>query len=301
MGSEHASTPRDDTRLAGRYRLHEVIGRGGFAEVFRADDARLGRAVALKRLRSDKSDTASRARLAEETRVMAGLQHPRIIRVLDAAPAEGWMVLELVEGRDLSAAIADGPLLADHVTRIGIELCHALAHAHSRGVVHRDVNPANVLLDQRGHAHLTDFGVAATEGSPAHDTEGRTLGTRAYLAPEQVRGDTVTGRTDVYAAGLVLLEALTGRREYHTGNSDEIAFARLARFPTIPASLPRGWPRLLASMTALEPQERPAAEDAANQMLSLLRGGGVPEHDRATRPAGATTTSTIQTPPVSIA
>ena len=145
-------------------------------------------------------------------------------------------------------------------------MAEALAYMHSKDVVHRDIKPANIILDAQGRPHLTDFGVARTLGAARHTATGMTIGTAAYLSPEQVTGGELTPAVDIYALGLTLLEAMTGRREY-PGSIAESALARLNRAPEIPP-LPTPWPDLLARMTAIDPAERPLPEE----VVDLLRG-----------------------------
>ncbi|MDZ5623533.1 serine/threonine-protein kinase [Nocardioides sp. HM23] len=254
------------TDLEGRYRLGDVLGRGGVADVYRARDLVLDRDVAVKMLR-ESVDDSDRSRFVGEARMLAGLSHPSIVTVLDVGVAEGhpFLVMELVEGPTLAAALHDGPLPPDQVAEIGAALASALAHAHEQGAVHRDVKPANVLLGPGG-AKLADFGIARLVGDTVHHTRtGTTIGTPAYLSPEQVGGSDVGPPTDVYSLGLVLLEALTGERAF-PGSPTESAVARLHRPPEIPSDLSAGWSAILAAMTATDPSERPPADAAAARM-----------------------------------
>lgn len=251
------------TDLEGRYRLGEVLGRGGVAHVYRARDLVLDRDVAVKMLR-ESVDDSDRARFVGEARMLAGLSHPGIVTVLDVGVAEGqpFLVMELVEGPTLAAALREGPLPPDRVAQIGAALASAIAYAHEQGTVHRDVKPANVLLGPGG-AKLADFGIARLVGDTVrHTRTGTIIGTAAYLSPEQVRGDAVRPPADVYSLGLVLLEALTGERAF-PGSPTESAVARLHRPPEIPADLSPDWRALLAAMTATQPGDRPSAAVAA--------------------------------------
>ncbi len=263
----------DDNLLAGRYRLGEVLGRGGMADVHRATDEVLERSVAVKVLRDLTTDPAARARFTAEARTVAQLSHPSLVTVLDAGADDHdrpFLVLELVEGSSL-ADLLPQVLPGDQVARIGAQVGAALAHAHAAGIVHRDVKPGNVLLGQDGRARLTDFGIARILAEAAGNTmTGVTVGTAAYLSPEQVRGDAVTPATDVYSLGLVLLEALTGRRVY-PGSVTESAVARLHAPPPIPSDLPDPWRDALAAMTHQEPDRRPAA-DALPGIFERLTG-----------------------------
>ena len=270
-----------------RYELGPALGRGGMADVVRAHDRLLDRDVAVKLLR--KVDPADRARFETEARLLALLNHPNIVTVLDAGVdgASPWLMLELVEGATLDVLLADGPVDGARLAPIGGQLAAALAHAHSHGVVHRDVKPSNVLVAAGDRVKLTDFGIARLAGSEASLTlTGQTIGTAAYLAPEQVTGDAIGAPADVYSLGLVLLEALTGRREYE-GAAVEAAMARLQRSPLIPTSLPTGWAGLISTMTARQPADRPTAAAVAGRLRALAGrpAGAAPVQDPSTTTA----------------
>ncbi|WP_139983706.1 serine/threonine-protein kinase [Nocardioides litoris] len=255
------------TLLHDRYELGELLGRGGLADVHAATDTRLGRRVAVKLLRDSAVDHTDRARFESEARTLAALSHPGLVTVLDAGLTETadrpFLVLELVTGPSLARALDHGPLPLGRVRPIGRAVAEALAHVHAAGVVHRDVKPGNVLLRTDGAVKLADFGIARIIGDLArHTRTGHAVGTAAYISPEQVRGAPVAGAADVYALGLTLLEALTGRREY-PGHPAEAAFARLSRRPEVPADLPPAVRDLLLAMTELEPAHRPNAAAVA--------------------------------------
>jgi serine/threonine protein kinase len=244
----------------GRYELGEVLGTGGMARVYRATDKLLDRQVAVKLFRDDLDDDAA-ARAEAEMQTLAGLHHPGLVAVHDAGTSDGrpYLVMELVEGPTLGSG--EGDLAA-----VGAQVAEALAYVHAKGVVHRDVKPANILLSPVG-AKLADFGIARVLDGVRHTGTGLTVGTAPFLAPEQVTGDPVTPATDVYALGLVLLEGLKGQREY-VGPPVEAALARLHRPPAIPSELPAPWPGLLTAMTARMPSMRPTAAEVAH----VLRG-----------------------------
>jgi serine/threonine protein kinase len=177
-------------------------------------------------------------------------------------------------------ALAAGALDDRGAVEVAAQVLDALAHAHSRGVVHRDVKPSNVLLDRAGAAHLADFGLARLVDATRLTRADQVVGTAAYLAPEQVRGGPIGPAADVYALGLVLLECLTGYREYE-GGEIEAAVARLHRAPHVPDDLPRDLARLIRRMTADDPRDRPTAGECAG----LLAAGPLPD-DGEHAPAG---------------
>lgn len=257
--------------LAGRYELGGVIGRGGSADVYRAEDRVLSRAVAVKVLREATHGASERERFVAEARTVANLGHHGLVTVLDAGISDAqaeqpFLVMELVDGQPLSARIATGPLPLAEITRITLQLAESIAFAHARDVVHRDVKPGNVLLNAAGDVKLADFGIARLIGDTVrHTRTGHAVGTAAYLAPEQVLGEDLTTAVDIYSLGLVVLEMFTATLAY-PGPPTEAALARLSRQPDLPADLPAPWRDLLADMTAREPSERPDAVAVAARL-----------------------------------
>ncbi len=262
--------------LGGRYELGEAIGRGGSAVVYRARDVRDERAVAVK-LFGPGVDGVGVRRREREMRLLSALDHPGLVAVLDAGVDDttgderSFLVMQLVEGDTLAKALMPGPLAPARVSGIGRDLARALAHVHSHEITHRDVKPANVLLDTAGRARLTDFGIALLVDQTRLTSTGAVIGTAAYMSPEQVCGEPVGPPTDVYALGLVLLEAMTGRSAY-AGTGREMAVARLVRPPEVPPDLPAPFARLLEAMTSEKPEDRPAAAEVAS-VLDESRAG----------------------------
>ena len=267
-----------ETIIGGRYRLGPVIGRGGGADVHRAEDLETGNPVAVKVLRVATPSDLRRFELEAQT--LSRLDHPAIVRMCDRGEHEGvpYLVLDLIDGEPLVARLERGPLGEEEAIRIGTVLAAALAHAHSIGVVHRDVKPGNVLFDRDDRVHLTDFGIARLTDVTAITATGFVIGTAAYLAPEQVEGEAAGPASDVYALGLVLLEAITGERAY-PGTPSEAALARLHRQPEIPATTNRALGPLLASMTAADPRVRPTASAVEHALTTATAPG---EADAAT-------------------
>ncbi|WP_432846246.1 protein kinase domain-containing protein [Amycolatopsis sp. CA-161197] len=252
--------------IAGRYDVERLIGSGGTARVYRAVDRRLGREVAVK-VYDRQSVAVEQVRRVRERTIQAGIDHPRVVAVLDSGTDGGrpFLVMQLVDGENLAERLFSGPLPAEQVTDLAVRLVETVAHIHARRVVHRDLKPANILLGPDGPL-ISDFGIAHELGSTSITGTGFVTGTAAYLAPEQVVGEPAGPAADVYALGLILLECLTGQREY-PGTMAESAMARLHRPPRIPAGLPAPLAHALERMTAREPAHRPTAVEA----LQLLR------------------------------
>lgn len=255
----------EGTLVADRYEVRGRLACGGMADVLVAHDHRLQRDVALKVARSSTTST-DRARFDAEIRLLASLQHPHLVRMFDAGVHEGdaFLVLELADGPTLGAMLCAGPVPEDQLRSLGRDLAGALAHVHERGILHRDVKPANVLTAADGRWLLADFGIARLHDATGLTATGTAIGTPAYLAPEQLTGEPVTPAADVYALGLTLIEAATGRPVF-AGSGTEAAMARLARDPDVSAA-PAAWQGLLATMTARDPADRPSAAAVARQL-----------------------------------
>jgi serine/threonine protein kinase len=264
---------RPEGLLGGRYRLEALIGRGGSAEVWRSTDEALDRPVAVKLVTASGGEDANR--VGDEARLLARLSHPGLVPVYDAGTDETgrpWVVMELVDGETLADAIRRGPMPSEQVAWTGACLADALAYVHGEGLIHRDVKPANVLLGQDGRVRLTDFGIARLVDAAKVTATGLTVGTASYLSPEQVTAEPVGTAADVYSLGLVLLECLTGKREY-PGSAVEVALARLSRPPAVPPDLPDGWPGLLTAMTDRDPAQRPTCAQVAADLRAITAGG----------------------------
>src|SRR5579884_25007 len=242
-----------DTVIAGRYKLEDLLGRGGMSEVYCAEDLELGRRVAIKLLAPD----ADSARFEREARAVASLTHPNVMQLYDYGQDEGrpYMVLEYVPGgtlEDRLAAARGEPLPDDETRGIAAGIPAGLAHAHARGVVHRDLKPANVLFDEEGRPKLADFGIARMAVGEGTLTEaGTVLGTAAYISPEQAAGEPATPASDVYSFGVMLYRMLTGRLPFTAANPMELVrLHRDEQAPPVAARRPNAPPQLAAAATA---------------------------------------------------
>lgn len=266
--------PAVDDLFDGRYRLGRVLGTGGYARVYEAVDTTLGRTVALKVIDGDGADPSDAARVRSEIRLLASLSHPSLVTLYDArlAATPAYLAMELIAGPTLTELIARGPLTGPEVARAGREIAEAFAVIHSRGIVHRDVKPSNILVRPAAHtgesprATLADFGIASLVGATRLTRAETVVGTAAYLSPEQARGMPAAPASDVYALGLVLLEALTGTRPFSGRTPHEALAARLVSAPEIPAHIPAAWREVLEAMTAVDPAKRP---DAGTLIVTL--------------------------------
>ncbi len=265
--------------IGGRYEVGSVIGRGGLSTVHRARDQALGRDVALKWLNAA---PGQRAHEDAELAILTGLDHHNLISVLDAGAhtdlmgrEKRYIVMPLVRGMNLQERLHGSRIAARNIAEIGYDLAEALEYIHAQGVVHRDVKPSNILLVDygidaaRARAKLTDFGIAVAPGFERMTADGTTTGTAAYLSPEQASGEPVGPPTDVYAAGLVLLQCFTRAIEF-PGTVVESAVARLSRQPRIPDYLPEHWRVLLSSMTARDPRDRPTGRELVSALRQVV-------------------------------
>ena len=263
--------------VAGRYRLEEVIATGGMGQVWRATDQTLGRPVAVKVLRPDTADDAGFVeRFRAEARHSAALQHPNIATVHDFGEGahSAYLVMELIEGKPLSTIIRErAPLPAEEVTEILYQAAIALQAAHDAGVVHRDVKPANIVVDDDGYARLTDFGISRALSGASLTQTGEVLGTPHYLAPEQAQGKPAGPASDVYALAVVGYEMLTGTRPFAGDSMITTALAHVSQpAPPLPESVPEPLRTTVMAGLAKDPNQRPESAAAFAEALRLPEG-----------------------------
>jgi len=274
-----------DTRIGSTllgYRIETLLGRGGMGVVYRAYDARLKRNVALKLVAPELSeDERFRGRFLAETELAAALEHPNVVPIYDAGEVDGqlYLAMRYVEGWDLKSLLqTEGALEPKRALAICAQIAGALDAAHERGLVHRDVKPSNVLLDAKEHAYLADFGLTrrlAEQGLPAGP--GLSLGTPAYVSPEQIEGGEVDGRADLYSLGCLLYECLTGQVPFARDSELALLWAHVHEPPSKPSGhrpeLPEAIDAVLARALAKDPDDRysTCAElvEAAREALGL--------------------------------
>ncbi|MCI4659213.1 Stk1 family PASTA domain-containing Ser/Thr kinase [Cryobacterium algoricola] len=308
-GSESVS---DEGRLlAGRYRVGALIGRGGMSDVHIGTDARLGRTVAIKLLKSSlAADPAFRTRFRQEAQAAARMAHPTIVRVFDAGEETvgepgglesqiPFIVMEFVDGRLLKDIIREGPVQPTEAVRIIDGVLTALEYSHRAGVVHRDIKPGNIMITKTGQVKVMDFGIARAISDSSTTVAQTTaiLGTASYFSPEQAKGESVDARTDLYSTGVVLFEMLTGRTPFRGDTPVAVAYQHVSETPVTPSSInPKISPALdVVVMRALE-KDRFARYQSAVEFrtdVEIAGSGVIPLH----RPVDEASASLFGTPP----
>ena len=272
-----------------KYRVEQLLGRGGMGAVYRARDVRLDRLVALKVVRADLlGDTEARQRFRREAQIVAGLQHPSIVSVFDYGTFTGggaFLVMELVRGEDLRHVLQrEGWLDTERALKILSAVCAAIEAAHRQGVLHRDLKPENILLPGGGiEAKVLDFGVAKVirEDPGGHETlaadspalltaAGMIIGTPAYMAPEQLHGITPDARCDIFSLGVIAFEMLTGELPFGRGSLADIVLAQAQGVPAFPPGrrLPGGLEHAVRAALNPDPDKRPPTVQAFAQLLA---------------------------------
>jgi serine/threonine protein kinase len=249
--------------IVGSYEIERVLGTGGMGEVYAARDRKRGRAVALKVLSSDLAgDPRARQRMRREARAVRALRHPNIATIYDVSEHAGrpFIAMELLEGGALSGRFSSARLRFAELVQIGREIARALLAAHAAGIVHRDVKPANVVLTTKGQVKLVDFGLAKVAAAAADVTKltrtGAVVGTMAYMAPEQISGEPVDHRADLWSLGVVLYQGLYGRLPFDgEGLSRRILNDALV-LDAPPSGVPERFTRLLAALLQKNPDDR---------------------------------------------
>jgi eukaryotic-like serine/threonine-protein kinase len=260
------------TLAGGRYALERPLGRGGMAEVMLARDTALDRDVAVKLLAERvRGDRDLRERFLREGRFAARLSHPNVVGVYDSGEEDGrpYIVMECVDGASLAEELGRrGPLAPAEVAELGRQACEGLAHAHARGLVHRDVKPQNLLLRPDGTVKVADFGIARAAGGGATLTQaGTLLGTAAYMAPEVVAGEPAGPAADVYSLGAVLYELVTGEPPQHATTLAELAEQEPPRPPSERTDgIPRRFEETIMRCLARDPEHRPSAAELARDL-----------------------------------
>jgi beta-lactam-binding protein with PASTA domain/tRNA A-37 threonylcarbamoyl transferase component Bud32 len=290
--------------LGGRYRLVELLGQGGMATIYRATDAQLGREVAVKVLHPEYGrDPDFVARFKQEAQAAASLSHPNIVGVYDfGTDADGpYIVMELVDGEDVATLLArNGPLPPRQAARLAAEVAHALAAAHARGIVHRDVKPGNILVSSDGRVKVTDFGIARAWADARLTLPGVTLGSVHYFSPEQALGEQATPASDIYSLGIVLYELLTGKRPWEGDNAAAVAMARISAPPPLVSDVRPSVPPVLEAIDrkalSPDPAARYPSADAMASALEAFLDEGAPRPAVAVAPvvAGAAVATAAQ-------
>jgi serine/threonine protein kinase len=295
-----------DTMLA-QYKITAQIGRGGMGEVWKAIDTRLGREVAIKTLPAELSkDKSHLARFAREARAASALNHPNICIIYDLDEQDGrpFIVMELMKGRTLKEELSEGPLSMDDVLNLGIQMADGLEAAHRAGIVHRDLKPANVFVTERGQAKILDFGLARQEVNASDEptmskeaegltVPGTTLGTVAYMSPEQACGETLDTKTDLFSLGVLLYEMACGRPAFG-GTTTALIFDGILHKTPDPLTrvkpwLPEGLDTIVGGLLEKDRKRRPSAGEVLKDLKRLKR-----ELDSGVQSSVSTTTPVVE-------
>jgi len=266
---------RPGTELANKYKIEEVAGRGGMGIVYKAEDTKLKRHVALKFLPPELiQDEEARIRFVLEAQAAAGLSHPNICTIHEINDEEGrsFISMEFVQGQSLKERIKQGPLETDEALKIAIQVAEGLEEAHKKGIVHRDIKSANIMITEKGQAKVMDFGLAKVKGGTLLTREGTTLGTVAYMSPEQARGEEVDQRTDIWSLGVVMYEMLSGEFPFKGDREASILYSVVHEEPILLKDIKRDLPPEMQQIINRALKKKPESRYAsAEEMLKDLR------------------------------
>ena len=294
------------TVVAGKYRIAAEIGRGGMGVVYEADDLKLKRAVALKFLPGELSyDAEARERFIHEAQAASVLDNPHICTIYEigeSGAGQMFIAMALCNGESLRAKVKRGPLPPAEALSYASQVADGLAAAHEKGIVHRDIKPGNILVSKEGIARVADFGLAKIAGEARLTRPGTSVGTVAYMSPEQIRGEDVDARTDVWSLGVVLFEMLTGSLPFHGDNEHSFAYAIVHSEPKALADLPPGIPAgcspIIEKAMAKDPADRFAsAREMSEAIAAVMAGAGFRAHPPP-RPGSRPAWSKIAVPAV---
>jgi serine/threonine protein kinase/Tol biopolymer transport system component len=278
-----AVPPGPQPRIVGPYRVIERLGGGGMGIVYRAEDTRLGRIVALKFLPPDLTrDLVAKARFQQEARAASAFDHPNICTIYEVgetADGQLYLAMPCYDGETLRRRLESGPLPVDEAVDVAAQVARGLAKAHRQGIVHRDIKPANLIVTSDGVVKILDFGIAKLAGAAALTRTGSTLGTPAYMSPEQMKGQEVDARSDLWSLGVVLYEMLAGRRPFPGDHESVVRQAILSAQPEplshVRPEVPPAVQQLVDALLAKDPDKRAPAADEVAATLRALAGGGI--------------------------